>query len=133
MAATRDQRIAQRLPGMAGHSYGYPPKNGVCIFKRAIVAVNASLQAIPAGTTGAVAIVGLASEQVDNSQGKAADRKVIADKGVFNMPLPAATPANIGAAVYAVDDATLSLDGAGGKLKAGTIDAIDAEGVWVKI
>lgn len=131
-AATRDLSIPQRMPVLA-HSYGFPVKAGIRIFKSTIVGITADKLAVPAGTAGCVALIGLAELNVDNRDGVDGDQQVTAKKGVFKMPFPAAVPANIGAAVYALDDQTLQLTNGGGELKLGTIDAIDAEGVWIKI
>lgn len=133
-AATQDLSIPQRSTSVSSRSsYGYPLKGGVRVFKRTIVGITAAKVAVPAGTTGCVALIGLADRNVDNREGLDGDRLVKLDKGVFLMPFPAATPADIGATVFALDDQTLQLTNANGALRLGTIEAIDAEGVWISI
>ena len=132
MAATTDAR----RPFRTGDRYGYPAKAGVLIFGASIVAVTAALEAVPAGTAGAVAIVGLAEERIDARPQVAVEdgaQIVQAQREIRLFPVADASPASIGAKVYAVDDATLSLVNTGGTLlAAGTIHGIDAEGVWVQ-
>ncbi len=131
-AATSDLNIPRRMP-VSSPSYGYPVKAGVRIFKRAIVGITAAKLAVPAGTAGCVALIGLSAASVDNRTGIDGAEKVTADKGIFPMPFPAATPADIGKPVYALDDQTIQFTNAGGELRLGVIDAIDAEGVWIRI
>ena len=131
-AATHDLDIPRRMP-VSSSSYGYPAKAGVRIFKRAIVGITAAKLAVPAGTAECVALIGLATMSVDNRTGADGVEQVQADKGVFRMPFATATPADIGSAVYALDDQTLQLTNANGALRLGIIEAIDAEGVWIKI
>ena len=132
MAATSDAR----RPSRTGDRYGYPAKAGVLIFGASIVAVTAALEAVPAGTAGAVAIVGLCEERIDARPQVAVEEGaqiVQALREIRLFPVDGATAADRGATVYAVDDATLSLDDAGGtRLEAGTIHGIDADGVWVR-
>ncbi|RFC63794.1 hypothetical protein DYI37_11435 [Fulvimarina endophytica] len=132
MAATKDLRRTART----GDGYGYQVPEGTLIYGGTIVAVTAALAALPAGSAGTVAVAGVAEQRIDTRQGAAVEedgQTVRAMRGVFLFPVTGATPANIGDPVYAVDDATLSLDdSAGTRLKAGVIDGIDATGVWVR-
>ena len=131
MAATKDRAIATR----AGDAYGYGVKGGARIFARTIVALTAAGFAVPAGTAGAVVIAGVASHHADNREGLDGDGKLRCDKGVFPFAFDAA-PAftDIGKAVYAVDDDTVSLDNSGGtRLRAGTLDGIEDGKAWIRI
>ena len=127
-AATRDLDI----PSRDGVRYGYPVKAGTRCFGRAIVAVTAAGLAVPAGTAGAVAIVGLAEVHVDNRDGVDGDLNVTAIRGDYGFEFTAAF-ADINKAVYATDDATLTLDATGGKLKVGTIAGIGDDRTWVSV
>ncbi|MBD8686579.1 MULTISPECIES: hypothetical protein [unclassified Rhizobium] len=127
MTATSDIRRKWRK----GDAYGYPVLGGVRIFGGTMIGVTAALAAVPAAHPNCVALIGFAEEAVDNRDGATGDRLINARKGVTNIPLAGATPANIGAIVYASADDTFTLT-AGSLLKAGTIDAIDADGVWLK-
>ena len=130
MAARANQNFAKR-GDHNGARYDYPVAAGVRIFSRAIVAVTASLKAVPAGHTDAEAVIGLANGHADART--TSGLRVEVEKGCFLVPLPSAGAADIGKAVYAVDDNTLSLDPTGNRLKAGFIEAIDEEGVWVRL
>lgn len=127
MTASADIRRKWR----AGDAYGYPVLAGVRIFGGTMIGVTAALAAVPAAHADCVALVGFASEAVDNRDGATGDRLIEARKGVTNIPLSGATAADIGKTVYASADDTFTL-AAGALLPAGTIDAIDAEGVWLK-
>lgn len=132
MAATYDRSLQLR-GGSDRASYGYRPAQGVRIFRNAIVAVTANLEAVPAGHADAVAVVGVAEGGMDNRTGEANDRFVYVRRGVFRLDMETATAANINAPVFASDDDTLLLTNENGELQVGTIDAIDAEGVWVNV
>lgn len=132
MAASKDRMVPQR----AGERYGYPMKGATRIFARTLVAVTAAGLAIPAGTAGAVAVVGFASHHADNRDGADSAGAVNAERGVlpFTFGGTAPTFADIGATVYAVDDDTVSLDSSSGtRLAAGTLDGIEGSTFWVRV
>ncbi|WP_026379369.1 hypothetical protein [Afifella pfennigii] len=128
MAATKDLE----RPSRTGDSYGYPAGANIRHFGRTIVAVTATLETVLPDDEDAVAVVGLAEERIDNRDGAAGDQIVRALRGVFLFPVTDAGADDIGKTVYAADDETLQLTNAGGELAAGTIDGIDADGVWVR-
>ncbi|MGN6777578.1 hypothetical protein [Rhizobium sp.] len=127
MTATADIRRKWR----PGDKYGYPVLAGVRIFGGAMVGVTAALAMVPAGHASAVALIGFAEESIDNRSGATGDWVGQARKGVTLIPLSGATPADIGKPVYASADDTFTLT-AGALLQAGTLHAIDADGVWLK-
>ncbi|MBB4955563.1 putative RecA/RadA family phage recombinase [Agrobacterium vitis] len=127
MAATSDIRRIWRK----GDAYGFPVLGGVRIYGGSMIGVTANLAAVPAAHASCVALVGFAEEAVDNRDGSTGDKLINACKGVTSIPLSDATPADIGKTVYASADDTFTLV-AGSLLKAGIIDAIDADGVWLK-
>lgn len=127
MTASTDLYYPEKL----GQSYGYGVLAGVKLYGRAIVGITSTKLAVPAGHGSAVKLIGLAEERVDNSAGADGDVKVRVKKGLFLIPL-SATVANIGAAVYATADDTFTLT-ASTNLQIGVIDAVDADGTWLKI
>lgn len=131
MVATKDRIV----PTRAGDAYGYPVRAATRIFKRTLVALTAAGYTVPAGTAGAVAIAGVASHHADNLNGLDGDGKLRCDKGVFPFAVnPAPAFADIGKAVYAVDDDTVSLDNAGStRLRVGTLDGIEDGQAWIRI
>lgn len=130
MGASRDLEILARVG--SGARFGYPVKGGVRLFGRSLLAVTLAGLAVPAGTAGGVAIVGLAEERVDNRDGADGDLTVQALRDCFGFPF-AATFADIGRQVFAVDDQTLSFDGTGGRLLAGTVAGIGDGFTWIDI
>jgi hypothetical protein len=126
MTATTDIYLDRRK----GDSYGYPVLAGVKIYGRAAVGITANKELAPAGNVNVVALLGLAKERYDNTNGATGDIYGEAEKGVFNIPL-AATPADIHKPVYATADDTYTLT-ASTNLQIGVIDAVDAAGTWMK-
>jgi len=123
-------------PTRAGDAYGYPVLGGALIFARTLVALTAAGYAVKAGTAGAVAIAGVSGHHADNRSGLDGDGKLRCEKGVFPFKFAGTAPvfADIGKAVYAVDDDTVSLDNAGGtRLRAGTLDGIEDGQAWVRV
>lgn len=128
MGTSRDLEI----PARSGDRFGYPVAAGVRIFGCSFLAITLAGFVVPAGTAGAVAIVGLAEERVDNRDGADGDLHVEALRGCFGV-IFAATFADIGRQVFAVDDQTLSFDGAGGRLLVGTVAGIGDGRTWIDI
>lgn len=129
MAASDDIR-SRKKPGI-GRCYAYPVLGGQKIFGGAAVGITANKEAVPAGHASAVKLIGFAEERADNSGGATGELMVRVEKDVRLIPLAGATVANTGATVYASADDTFTLT-AGSLLALGTIDAIDADGVWLK-
>jgi hypothetical protein len=129
MAATDDIR-SRRKPGL-GRSFGYPVLANTKIFGGSAVGITANREAVPAGHVSAVKLIGFAEQRADNTGGATGDQVVNIEKDVRLIPLAGAVVSNIGATVYASADDTFTLT-AGSLLAIGTIDAIDADGVWLK-
>lgn len=91
-----------------------PVKASTYIAEGAIVAIDSSGNALPAGLTasGTVRIVGVAEATADNSTGIAGAISVIVRRGCFSYANDTAgnacVAANVGAQVYAHDDHTIS-------------------------
>lgn len=120
-------------PSRSGDRYGFPAYGGDVFYGRAIVGVNASGEARPAGSAGVVALMGLSEERIDNTAGQTGDQIVQCLRGVRRFAVAAATQADIGSPVYAADDNILQLTNAGGELELGQLEAIDADGTWIRI
>ncbi len=79
------------------------------VYKGALIEWGPTGYARP--VTGAGQFVGLAYEEGDNSNGDDGDVSVrVYTMGDFGLPLAGAVQGSVGAAVYASDDATLTLD-----------------------
>ncbi|ANH04609.1 hypothetical protein [Shinella sp. HZN7] len=127
MAASNDLDYTERQ----GLAYEFPALADTLYYGRAGIGVTAAGVAVPAGHVNAVKLVGFAAERVDNRGGAAGAQRVRVKKGVFRIPLAGATAANIQAPVYMTADDTFTLT-ASTNLQIGTIDAVDADGVWLK-
>lgn len=127
MTATNDIR-AKKKPQLT-RLYGHPVLSGQVIYGGTAVGLTAAGAAVPAGHAQAVKLIGHALERADNVSGGGAT--VTVEKDVRLITLAGATPANIGQTVYCSADDTYTLV-AGALLAIGTIDNIDADGVWLK-
>ncbi|MEM6849428.1 MAG: hypothetical protein AAF580_15405, partial [Pseudomonadota bacterium] len=107
------------------------------IFQGAIVMRNMADGLLAQGSTatGMVA-VGMAKDNVDNATGPDGALPVVYKQGRFQFANSAGadeiTAANIGDMAWIVDDQTVALtSGTNTRSPAGTIEHVDAQGVWV--
>jgi hypothetical protein len=114
-----------------------PMRAGVKIFKGAMVAIDSSGNAMPAGLLagGTVRVVGVANATFDNTSGAAGAVEVEATSGVFKMVNNSGelvTRASVGAACFVLDDNTVSLTNATStRATAGIVQQVDSDGVRV--
>lgn len=107
------------------------------IFAGAMVMRNATGFLVEGQTATGLIGAGVAQEHVDNSAGADGDLSVEFDTEIWRFANSAAadeiTAADIGALAYAVDDQTVAkTNGVNTRSPAGTIDNVDAQGVWVR-
>ena len=110
---------------------------GVLAYAGAIMMRNAAGFLVAGQTATGLVGVGVAQERVDNSAGANGDLTAPYRGGVFRFANSAAadeiTIADIGGLAYAVDDQTVAkTDGTASRSPAGTIEGVDAQGVWVR-
>jgi hypothetical protein len=109
MALSAAVKVDRRGPPGWG-AYGYQVAAGEKIFRGGIVALNASGTLQRVQTVGSVAVVGLASQDYDNSASASASPDyVVVERGTWQLTVPNASAANIEQGVYATDDNTLTL------------------------
>lgn len=128
----------RNVPRTDGVLFADPAAAATTIYAGALVALNASGQAVPASATVAQRTRGVAQAQVNNSAGAAGALLVPIRRGVYRFDNSAAgdliTVADIGAVCYVVDDETVAkTDAVGTRPVAGTIRIVDADGVWVEV
>jgi hypothetical protein len=87
------------------------PLSNVKVFKGSLLTNNTSGYAVKGADTASFTLAGVAYEQVDNSAGSAGDKEVrVWRKGVFEFNFSGtASQADVGKAVYVVDDNTVGL------------------------
>lgn len=129
MAASTDIR-AKKKPQHV-RRYGLPVFANVVIYGGAAVGLTSGGYVVPAGHASAVKLIGFAEERADNTGGANGDVTATVERDIRAIPLAGAGVSNIGATVYASADDTFTLT-AGSLLALGTIDMVDAEGVWLK-
>jgi hypothetical protein len=99
---------------------------GACVYKGAMVALNASGYAAPAADQAGLIFAGFAYEKADNSAGADGDVAVRVWKdGSFRVALAAASLGDLGHEAYVADDNTVALSSTN-SISAGTIVEIPA-------
>lgn len=108
---------------------------GQKIFAGALVMRNATGYLVKGVTSLNLIGVGRADDLVDNSAGADGDLSLAYRPGLFrfaNDGTDTVTIADIGLPCFAVDDQTVAnTDGTGTRSKAGIVEMIDNQGVWV--
>lgn len=135
MALTAGFAPRRRGQTPAAGDYGYSVRASTKIFRGGMVGVDSSGNMVPVNTAAALAVafVGIAERDFDNSAvASASADKVVALKGTYALTVPAATAANINAAVYATDDATFTLT-ASTNLQVGTLTGIEGGQTYVRL
>ncbi len=128
--------IARRFgqaPAVTG--FAYKVRAGAKVWRGGMLGVDSSGNLVPVNTVAALAVafVGIADRDYDNSAGASASGdKVSALKGAFLLTVPSATASNINATVYASDDNTFTLT-AGSNLAIGTLAGFDGAQTIVKL
>ncbi len=116
-----------------------PVKAATKILKGALVAIDSSGNAMPAGLLagGSVRCVGVATHTIDNTAGAAGAVKVEVAVGVHkfnNHGADLVTNASVGADCFVVDDNTVALtNGTSTRATAGKVQSVDSDGVRVFI
>lgn len=106
------------------------------IYKGGMVVINSAGYAAPASDAqGNSRAVGVADEKVDNSGGSAGDKNVRVRSGrAFKMVATAIVQADLGMAMYVVDDQTIDDDGGTNRILAGIlVEFVSATSGWVYI
>jgi len=120
-------------PERKGQHVSLPVEASTTIYAGALVAINASGNAVPASDSANLKVVGRAEETVANS-GSAGDKSITAKRGTFrfdNSATNAVAAANRFSACYVEDDHTVGTNGGTNNVKAGLVVDVDEDGVWV--
>lgn len=133
MPLTKDRNTPYR----DGSQIEPPVAAGVKIFAGALIVANATGFAEPGTTATGKTYLGRAEEYVDNTDGADGDVTVKVKRGAAfqfkNSGSDPVTQASLGKVCYIVDDETVSAtDGSSTQSAAGTVIAIDSDGVWVE-
>lgn len=128
----------RNVPRTESIHFSDPVAAATVIFSGALVALDASGNAVPATATVTQRTRGVAQTRADNTTGAAGAIRVEVRTGTYRFDNSAAadliTVAEIGAVCYVVDDETVAkTDATGTRPVAGTIRNVDADGVWVEI
>lgn len=131
MALSQDRQA----PSRDGLVMAFPVKAGVKIHAGALVVLDAGY-AKPGVKADGLVFVGRAAQQADNAGGADGAAQVLVQrKRVFRWKNSAGggkvAQADVGGAAYIADDETVTKTAAGAS-KAGTVLAVDDDGVWVE-
>lgn len=126
------------VPSRHGRQFADPVAAAMTIYRGALVALDASGNAVPAGDSAAVTVRGVADAQADNAAGLAGAVSVSSSLGVYRMVNSAGadeiTAADTGRVVYAVDDQTVARTSSGEtRIRAGIVRHVESAGVWVDV
>ncbi len=109
----------------------YPVATATIIYEGALVALNSSGYLVEGSASTTLTCVGRANATVDNSSGQNADKYCDVMQGVFQWANGSSiTLGSVNALCYILDDATVTTTASGHSI-AGTIYAVDTQGVWV--
>ena len=132
MALTAGISPARRGAPPAAGTFGGSVAASEKIWRGGLICWNAAGTLQRLQTSGSVGFAGLASKDYDNSAtAAAAPVQMEALQGTFALTVPAATYANMYAAVYATDDGTLTLT-VGSNIRVGTLVGIENGQTYVK-
>jgi hypothetical protein len=129
-ALTQDNKLEWK----PGNELPYPVAANALIYGGALCALDSTGNLVRGSDTAGLKFAGVAVDRCDNSLGAAgAVTATVRRRGGFRCAIAAATQADVGKAVYAVDDQTVALAaGSTNKVYAGVIaGVIDGTHVWV--
>ena len=131
MPLTADRATPERK----GQDFGYPPAAGNTIFRGAIVCLNASNEAVRGAAAAGLRCVGVAQ---NSTLDVGFPGLVQTRRGTFQFRNSAAgeaiTAADIGNVCFIADDDQVQrTNGTNTRSACGTVAAVDAAGVWVRI
>jgi hypothetical protein len=130
-----DKLYVRRGNEPPNNEFGYAIAAGEKVYRGSLVGLNAAGNVQRVSTAGTVVFLGLADRQVDNSASAAVGSTIVPMKGTWSVPVPSATPSNIGAPVYCAgtDDQTLTLTQTGSLLAAGVLAGIENGVTFISI
>lgn len=125
----------RNTPRRVGRMYCILAAASKVFYTGALLCVNAAGHGVPGTTATGLRGIGRVSRRVESGE-EAGEITVDYERGVFRYMNSAAadaiTRADIGQPCYVVDDQTVAkTDDEGARSLAGTVDDVDATGVWV--
>lgn len=121
-----------------GDIVAVPVAAATMIYGGHMVAANAAGLAVPATATAALTILGVSDDYADNTAGAAAATLVNVRRHkawlLANLAGDAVTQADVGKTCYVADSITVArTSNSAARPVAGTVIAIESDGVWVEI
>jgi hypothetical protein len=130
MAALSADRNTEKL--VADQTESYPVAASTKVYAGALVALNTSGYAIAAASTAGLKVVGVSTEQVDNSTGADGDLNIEVQTGVFEFTTSGGSVDDVGKPVWVTDDNNVTLTP--GNVLAGIVHRyVSATSVYVHV
>lgn len=128
----------RNTPWRNGEIVAVPVAAATMIYGGHMVGVNATGNAVPGAATASLTILGVADEYADNTAGADGALSVQVRRGktwhFANSSADAVTQSLVGKPCYVVDSTTVAATSdTDARPAAGTVLAVDNDGVWVEI
>lgn len=128
----------RNTPFRNGELIAVPVAAATMIYGGHLVGINAIGLAVPGAATAALTIFGVSDEYADNTAGAAGATSVLVRRGkawkLANLSGDAVTQADVGKNCYVADSITVAkTSNTSARPVAGTVVAVEADGVWVEI
>lgn len=133
-ATTQDRNTSHRDTQLLGVSVAA----NTVIPAGVIVAANATGFAVNGLTSITITVLGISDTAVDNTGGVDGAQTILVRRGkafkLANLAADPVTQASLGKPCYIADNQTIAATSGGNtRSVAGTVDGVEADGVWVKI
>lgn len=128
----------RNTPWRNGDIVAVPVAAATMIYGGHMVALSVAGLAVPASAVAAQITLGVSDEYADNTAGAASATSVNVRRGkawkLANLTGDAVTQADVGKSCYVADSITVAkTSNSAARPIAGTVIAVDADGVWVEI
>lgn len=132
MTALTENRYTKHRDGLVT---AHPVKAAAHIFKGSLVCADSTGYAVPGADSAGLTFLGVALEEADNGAGASGDLLVrVQTSGVLSFSKSGTiTQADLGAALYIVDDQTVGLSATTtNDIACGRLEALDGSDVWLR-
>ena len=128
----------RNTPWRNGELVAVPVAAATRIYGGHMVGVNTSGMGVPGSATASLIIMGVSDEYADNTAGAAGATSVMVRRGkawkLANLSGDAVTQADVGKSCYVADSITVAkTSNTNARPVAGTVIAVESDGVWVEI
>jgi hypothetical protein len=133
MTALTENRYTKHRDGIIS---AHPVKASTAIYKGSLVCADSTGYAVPGDDAAGLTLLGVAIEAANNASGANGDVSVrVQAAGVFSFAKSGTiAQADLGSALYVVDDQTVGLSAAvSNNIAAGRLESLDGSSVWLRL